>query len=314
MAFHLVTGGGGFIGSNIVKELLKRGEKVRVLDNFSTGRRENLLPILSDIELIEGDIRSYHTVLDALDGVEYIYHQAALPSVPRSISDPITSNDVNISGTLNLLDVARRSKTIKRIVFASSSSVYGDAPEPKKVETLIPRPLSPYAVNKLCDEYYCQVFYKLYGLETVVIRYFNVFGGNQDPNSPYSAVIPKFIRLMKRGESPTIYGDGSTSRDFTYVQNVVWANLAAATAPNVAGEVVNIACGESYSLNELVEGINEALNTKIQPIYTDFRKGDIKFSLADISKAKSLLNYRVLIPFREGLKLTVEEMLQRKDV
>lgn len=314
MSLHLVTGGGGFIGSNIVKELIHRGEEVRVLDNFATGRRQNLLPILDKIELVEGDLRSYHTVLEALEGVHYIYHQAALPSVPRSIRDPLTSNEVNINGTLNLLDVARRSSTINRIVLASSSSVYGDAPEPMKVETLPPRPLSPYAVNKLCDEYYFQVFYQLYGLETVVIRYFNVFGGNQDPNSQYSAVIPKFIRLMKNGESPTIYGDGTTSRDFTYVQNVVWANLAAATSKDAVGQIMNVACGESYSLNDLIDGINAALGTEIKPIYTDFRKGDIKYSLADIRKAKQFLGYEVLVPFREGLKLTVAEMLQRNDV
>ena len=225
----LVTGGAGFIGSNIVEELLKRGYSVRILDNFSTGRRENIKEFLNDIELIEGDIRSYHTVQKAVKGIDVILHQAALPSVPRSINDPITTNEVNVGGTLNILDAAKDAG-VKRIVFASSSSVYGDNPVLPKHEGMLPNPLSPYAVSKLTGEHYMRVFNKLYGLETISLRYFNVFGPKQDPNSQYSAVIPKFIKAIKEDRKPIIYGDGMQSRDFTYVANVVEANILAATA------------------------------------------------------------------------------------
>ena len=251
----LVTGGAGFIGSNIVEDLLKRGYSTRVLDNFSTGKRENLKPFEKDIELIEGDIRSFHIVAEAVKGVDIILHQAALPSVPRSIKDPITSNEVNVVGTLNILEAAREHK-VKRVVYASSSSVYGDNPELPKHEGMLPNPLSPYAVSKLAGEKYCSVFSRLYGIETVVLRYFNVFGPRQDPNSQYSAVIPLFVKAIMSDKQPTIFGDGTQSRDFTYVANVVEANILAATKDIESGLVMNCACHEQITLNELVLQIN----------------------------------------------------------
>jgi len=254
MAKYLVTGGAGFIGSHIVEELLNRGEFVRVLDNFSTGRRQNILPFIDNpnFELIEGDLRSYHIVLEAVRGIDYVLHQGALPSVPRSVKDPITTNDVNVNGTLNILD-ASINAGVKRVVFASSSSIYGNSEELPKREDMKPAPESPYAISKYAGERYCQIFTKLYGLETVCLRYFNVFGPRQDPNSQYSAVIPKFIRLIKEGQSPIIYGDGEASRDFTYVVNVVNANLLACTSKYAVGEVFNIACGGSITINQLVK-------------------------------------------------------------
>ncbi len=305
MARYLITGGAGFIGSNIVEELLRRGEFVRVLDNFSTGRRSNLDKFTNDIDLIEGDIRSYHVVQKACQGIDFVLHQAALPSVPRSIFDPITSNDVNVNGTLNILHAAKESK-VKRVVYASSSSVYGDNPKSPKSEDFIPNPKSPYAVSKLTGEYYCKVFYQIYGLETVSLRYFNVFGLRQDPNSQYAAVIPKFLKMIKNGISPTIHGDGNQSRDFTFVRNNVEANILACIAPNAAGKVFNIACGESFSLNELVQMLNQLMGTSIQPVYGPERSGDVKHSLADISRAKEDLNYRPTVMFKEGLKILVD--------
>ncbi len=253
MATYLVTGGAGFIGSNIVKELLERGETVRVLDNFSTGKRENLDAFKNSarFNLIEGDLRSFHIVRDAVKGVDFILHQGALPSVPRSINDPITSNDVNILGTLNVLEAAKEFG-VHRVVYASSSSVYGNNEISPKVEEMPVQPLSPYSLSKYTGERYCQIYYQLYGLETVCLRYFNVFGPNQDPSSQYSAVIPKFIRLINEGMSPVIYGDGTQSRDFTYVTNNVSANLLACTSKSAVGQVLNIACGKSYSLLDLV--------------------------------------------------------------
>jgi nucleoside-diphosphate-sugar epimerase len=302
---YLVTGGAGFIGSNIVEELLKRGFSVRVLDNFSTGKRENLHPFEKDIELIEGDIRSYHTVNQAVKGIDIILHQAALPSVPRSINDPLTTNDVNVGGTLNILDAAKDHK-VKRIVFASSSSVYGDNPELPKQEDMMPKPLSPYAVSKLASEKYCQVFGKLYNIETVVLRYFNVFGPRQDPNSQYSAVIPKFIKLMTNNQSPTIYGDGTQSRDFTYISNIVEGNILAATAEVETGLVMNCACHGQVTLNQLVQQLSELLNKTIKPIYGERKPGDIKHSFANINLITEKLNYKPLVDFKEGLKRTVE--------
>ena len=248
---YLVTGGAGFIGSNIVEELLKRGEEVRVLDNFSTGKRENLKGFGKDVELIEGDIRSYHIVKQAVAGIDVVLHQAALPSVPRSINDPITSNEVNVGGTLNMLDASKEAG-VKRFVFASSSSIYGDTPELPKHEGMTPNPLSPYAVSKLAGEKYCRVFAQVYGLHTVALRYFNVFGPRQDPNSQYSAVIPKFIKMISNDERPSIYGDGSQTRDFTYVENVVEANILAATKECDSGLVMNAACHDQIELNYLV--------------------------------------------------------------
>jgi len=303
----LVTGGAGFIGSNIVEELLKQGHSVRVLDNFSTGKRENLKVFNSDIELIEGDIRSYHIVRQAVNGIEVILHQAALPSVPRSINDPITTNEVNVMGTLNLLDAAK-DEGVKRIVYASSSSVYGNSPELPKREDMLPNPLSPYAVSKLAGEKYCQVFSKLYGIETIILRYFNVFGPRQDPNSQYSAVIPKFIKLIADEQRPTIYGDGTQSRDFTYVANVVEGNLLAATKDVKSGLVMNCACHGQITLNELVIKINNLLNKNIEPIYADPRPGDIKHSFADISNIKAQLNYTPSISFEDGLNKTYNSL------
>ncbi len=313
MALYLVTGGAGFIGSNIVEELLRRGESVRVLDNFSTGKRENIEQIVSIIkkeftsdlkfELVEGDIRSYHIVREAVEGVNFVLHQAALPSVPRSVKDPITSNEVNVVGTLNILNAARDAK-VKRIVYASSSSVYGDLDVLPKTEDMLPKPLSPYAVSKLAGEKYCQVFTKLYGLETVILRYFNVFGPRQDPASQYSAVIPKFISLMKTGQSPTIYGDGSQSRDFTYVCNAVEANLLACQegSEQLSGEVFNIAAGKRVTINDLVRSINQLLNVTVQAEHAEPRPGDVKHSLANIGKARQFLGYDPKVDFNQGLK------------
>lgn len=302
---YLVTGGAGFIGSNIVAELLKRGNEVRVLDNFSSGKRENLKEFSNDIELIEGDIRSYHIVSQAVKGVEVVLHQAALPSVPRSIKDPITSNDVNVNGTLNILD-ASVLNGVRRVVYASSSSVYGDNPELPKHERMLPNPLSPYAVSKLAGEKYCSVFSQIYGLETISLRYFNVFGPNQDPSSQYSAVIPKFIRAMRNNEQPLIFGDGKQSRDFTYVSNVVDANILSATAECNSGIAMNCAFSGFITLNELVDKINENIGKNIKPVYEKPRAGDIKHSFADINLAKSKLNYSPRIDFENGLKLTIE--------
>ena len=305
MAEYLVTGGAGFIGSNIVQELLKRSGKVRILDNFSTGKRQNLRPFLDDIELIEGDIRSYHIVREAVRGVDFILHQAALPSVPRSIKDPITTNEVNVVGILNVLDAAREAG-VKRVVYASSSSIYGNSEILPKVEEMTPDPLSPYAVSKLAGEKYCKVFYEIYGLETVCLRYFNVFGPNQDPNSQYSAAIPKFITAILNGSQPTIYGDGEQSRDFTYVENVVQANLLACEAEKVGGEVLNIACGERITVNKLVGKINEILGKNVQAKYVDEREGEVKHSLASVERAKQCLGYEPRVSFEEGLKKTIE--------
>jgi len=307
MAIYLVTGGAGFIGSNIVKELLVRGEQVRVLDNFSTGKRENLFPFKEnpDLEVFEGDLRSFHIVRDAVKGVDYVLHQGALPSVPRSVKDPITSNDVNINGTLNVLE-ASKEFGVKRVVFASSSSVYGNSEAMPKMETMPVAPLSPYALTKYTGERYCQIYYQLYGLETVALRYFNVFGPNQDPTSQYSAVIPKFIKMMKEGKRPVIYGDGTQSRDFTYVSNNVEANILACTAHGVAGEVFNIACGERYTLIELVDSINQLIGKNIEPIFQKERPGDVKHSLAGIEKAQIILGFKVAKKFNEGLKMIIK--------
>jgi len=308
---YLVTGGAGFIGSNIVKELLNRGEEVKVLDNFSTGKRENVLNFISkpNFELIEGDLRSFHTVRDAVRGVDYVLHQGALPSVPRSIVDPITTNDVNVLGTLNVLEAAKEFN-VKKVVFASSSSVYGNNPTSPKTETMPVAPLSPYAVSKYTSERYCQIYTQIYGLKTVCLRYFNVFGGNQDPTSQYSAVIPKFIKAMINDKAPVVYGDGTQSRDFTFVENNVNANLLACLNEKANGEVINIACGESYTLLDLVDSINKILNKNIDPVFEAPKKGDVRHSLADISKAKNILAYHVSIPFIEGLERTISKYIE----
>ena len=302
---YLVTGGAGFIGSNIAEALLEMGENVRILDNFSTGRRENLAKLEGKpgFSLAEGDLRNYAEVLKAAEGVDYILHQGALPSVPRSVADPVTSNEVNITGTLHVLQAARQTG-VKRVVYASSSSVYGNNPTLPKVETMPISPLSPYALTKYSGERYCQIFYQIYGLETVCLRYFNVFGPRQDPGSPYSAVIPKFIRLMKQGIRPTIYGDGLQSRDFTYVENNIRANLLACTAEKAPGNVYNIACGSRYTLLDLSNALNELLGTRLDPIFEENRQGDVKHSLAGIEAAREDLGFEVSVGFMEGLRLT----------
>ncbi|MCK4248903.1 MAG: SDR family oxidoreductase [Candidatus Omnitrophica bacterium] len=308
MKTFLVTGGAGFIGSNIVEALIKSGcNKVRVVDNFFAGTKENLDPFLDKIELIEGDIRDKSFMEEICDGVDIILHQAALCSVPRSIDDPVSSNDVNVAGTLNLL-VAARKGGVKRVVYASSSSVYGDTPSLPKKEDQRPEPVSPYAVSKLAAEYYCQVFSGIYGLETVSLRYFNVFGPRQDPHSKYAAVVPNFISAILKGRPPKIHGDGKQSRDFTYIDNVVQANLKAAAAPasDVMGRVFNIACGEQHTVLEITETIMAITGGKIKPEFIPLRQGDVLHSLADISGAKEDLGYKPGIGFRDGLKKTVE--------
>lgn len=309
---YLVAGGSGFIGSNIVAALISRGLKVRVLDNFSSGRRRNLADLEDRIELIEGDIRDYWTVTNAMEGVNIVLHQAALPSVERSVDNPLTSNEVNINGTLNLLEAARRNQ-VRKFVYASSSSIYGDSPTLPRGEEAKPQPLSPYAITKLAGEEYCTTYHRIYGLPTVSLRYFNVFGPRQNPNSQYAAVIPKFITQISRGEPPVIYGDGEQSRDFTYVSNVVEANLMACEAEKVAGEIINVACGACFSLNQLVVLLNQIMGTDIQPKYVPVKPGDVKQSLADVRKAQRLLGYHPNVDLRQGLTLTVEHLVGKRE-
>lgn len=306
MPTYLVTGGAGFIGSNIVERLVAQGETVRILDNFATGRRENLRDFEGKATLIEGDLCDLPTVQTATAGVDYVLHQAAIPSVPRSVKDPIGSNRANVDGTLNLL-VAARDAGVKRLVFAASSSAYGNTRRLPKVETIRPDPLSPYAAAKLVGEYYCKIFTEVFGFETISLRYFNVFGPRQDPTSQYAAVIPLFITAMLRGQQPTIFGDGEQSRDFTFVENVVHANLLATKAPKKAcGQVLNTACGDRKTLNQLVAILNELLGTNIKPVYAPPRAGDVLHSHADIRRAQKLLGYQPQVTFEEGLCRTVE--------
>jgi len=302
---YLITGGAGFIGSNIAERLLTLGEEVRIFDDFSTGKEENLSEMINDVELIRGDLRDFETVSKAVSGMDYVLHQGALPSVPRSIEDPINTGDVNTGGTLNILK-ASLEKGVKRVVYASSSSIYGNSPTLPKEETMPMNPLSPYAVAKMAAESYCRNYYGVYGLETVTLRYFNVFGPKQDPTSQYSAVIPLFFSLMKEGTSPTIHGDGLQSRDFTYIANVIDANLKACKADRAEGEMFNIGYGEKHTLLSLVEIINEILGSAVEPVFGPERKGDVKHSLADISKARSILGYEPEISFKEGLRLYFE--------
>ena len=309
---YLVTGGAGFIGSHIVEELVRRGETVRVLDNFITGKRENIAPFLNLVELNEGDIRDLKTCRQALEGIDYVLHQAALPSVPRSIEDPLLTNDINVRGTLNLLLASCEAK-IKRFVFASSSSVYGDDPQLPKKEGSEGIPLSPYAVSKFAGEKYCQVFAEIYGLETVSLRYFNIFGPRQDPLSQYAAAVPLFITRILAKQSPQIYGDGEQSRDFTYVANVVEANLRAVEAPpEASGGVFNIACGERTTVNTLVKEIGKLTKCLVEPVYIAPRAGDIKHSFADINKTRKALHFEPLMSFRQGLKKTVIWFKERR--
>ncbi len=305
MHSYLVAGGAGFIGSNIVHELVKRGEEVKVLDNLSTGNMQNISDILDAIEFVHVDVRDLESVRKAVKGVDFVMHQAALPSVARSVDNPIDSNEVNVNGTLNLL-VASRDAGVKRFVYAASSSAYGNSPALPKNEDMPSRPLSPYAVSKLLGEHYCRIFHTIYELETVSLRYFNVFGPRQDPASPYSAAIPKFINAILKGDPVTIYGDGEQSRDFTYIQNVVNANLLACEAPDAAGTVINVACGDQISLNLLISIIEEELGIEAQRVYTQPLPGDVKHSRADISRARELLGYEPAVAFDEGLKMTVQ--------
>ena len=304
MPIYLVTGGAGFIGSNIVHALLERGGQVRVLDSLTTGRPANLADVAERVELIQADLRDGEAVGRAMRGVQAVFHQAALPSVARSVADPLASHQVNATGTLGLL-LAAREAGVRRFVYASSSSVYGDTPVMPKSEDLPTSPLSPYAVSKLAGEQYCRVFTRLYGLETVCLRYFNVFGPRQDPASEYAAVIPKFIGAMLRGEQPLVHGDGTQSRDFSYIANVVQANLLAAETPSVGGEVFNVACGQRFSLLDLVASLNRILGTAIEPRFGPARPGDVKHSLADVSHAQRLLGYEPTIQFEDGLRLAV---------
>jgi UDP-glucose 4-epimerase len=303
----LVTGGGGFIGSHLADRLCRDGHRVRVLDNFATGRRENLLHLITDIELIEGDIQSYERVHNAVRGSELVFHAAALPSVPRSVQDPLTSNASNVTGTLNVL-LASRDEGVRRVVFASSSSVYGANRELPKREDMPAHPIAPYAVAKLAAEGYCRAFFDVYGLETVSLRYFNVFGPRQDPVSQYAAVIPSFITALIGGQSPVVYGDGEQSRDFTYVDNAVEAGLLAADADGVAGETFNVACGERTSLNEVLAALRELSGCQEAAEYADPRPGDVAHSLADISRARERLGYEPGIGVRRGLELTYQHI------
>jgi UDP-glucose 4-epimerase len=306
MPTYLITGVAGFIGSSIARVLLKRGEKVRGIDNLATGNGENIEELLPHLDFQQSDIRDLAAVKKACSGVDYVLHQAALASVPRSVKEPLLTNEVNVGGTLNVL-VAAKGAGVKRVVYAASSSAYGDTPTLPKHEGMLPNPISPYAVSKLAGEHYMSAFYRVYGLETVSLRYFNIFGPRQDANSEYSAVLAKFITSMLNGQTPVIFGDGEQSRDFTYVDNAVQANLLACTAPAqpVAGQVFNVATGQRYTLNQTVELVRELTNFNGQPEFTAERAGDVKHSLADISRAQQHLGYSASVDFKEGLKLTV---------
>ena len=304
MAHYLVTGGAGFIGSHLVEELVRRGERVRVVDSLITGKRENLAHV-SPVEFLEGDLADLDVARRAVEGVEYVLHQAAIPSVPRSVQDPITSNRANIDASLNVL-VAARDAGVRRVVYAGSSSAYGNTPTLPKVETMATAPLSPYALQKLVAEQYCQMFAHLYGLETVTIRYFNVFGPRQDPSSPYSGVISLFISALVEKRRPTIYGDGGQTRDFTYVANVVDGVLRACRAADASGEVINVATGGRISLNELFQTLKSLTRAAVDPIYAEARAGDVRDSQADIAKARRLLGYQPIVGLEQGLEKTVE--------
>lgn len=301
MGIALVTGGAGFIGSHIVRALLERSRAVRVLDDCSTGKRENLAEVADRIEFVQGDICDANTVARCMRGVETVFHLAARASVPRSVAEPLAAHHINVTGTVNLL-IAARDAGVRRFVYSASSSAYGDTPVMPKTVDMRPLPLSPYAVSKLAAEYYCTCWTHVYGLPTVSLRYFNVFGPRQDPDSPYAAVIPAFVSRMLRGERPIVYGDGEQSRDFCFIENVVAANLLAAEVPTVRGEVVNIACGQRTTLNEIVRDINRLLGTDIAPEYQPPRAGDVRHSLADISTAEHVLGYRPRVMFAEGLE------------
>ena len=305
MIDYLITGGAGFIGSNLAQHLVEHDLRVRIFDNFSSGKRDNVTAFSDKIEIIENDLRVLESVKHAMEGVRYVLHAGAMPSVPRSVDDPVTTNQANITGTLNVL-VAARDAGVKRVVFSSSSSVYGDTPVLPKIENMPPSPLSPYAIHKITGEYYARAFYQLYGLETVSLRYFNVFGPRQDPQSQYAAVIPRFITAILKEEPPTIFGDGKQTRDFSHIENVIDANLVACKAPKEAlGETFNIACGGRTSLLELVDTINGIAGKKIAPRFEAPRPGDVRDSQADITKAGKLLGWKPRVDFREGIEKAV---------
>ena len=305
MSTCLVTGGAGFIGSHIVEALVRRGDRVRVLDNFDTGNRANLQAVAGQIELITGSVADSAAVAKAVAGCDVVFHQAALASVPRSVADPLATHTVCATGTLTVLDEARKAK-VRRVVYAGSSSAYGNQPQPQKRETDLPSPLSPYAAAKLAAELYCEAFFHSYGLEAVALRYFNVFGPRQDPKGPYAAVIPIFIQKILAGEQPTIFGDGLQTRDFTYVENVVQANLKAAEAKNAAGQVFNVGNGVSLTLLHLLKELNAIFGKNVQPQFQPERAGDVRDSLADITRARTVLGFEPQVQLAEGLRRTVE--------
>ena len=301
----LVTGGAGFIGSHLVHRLVQLGRTVRVLDNFSTGRRSNLDEIAARIELIEGDMADPAVARRACAGVDVVLHEAAVPSVPKSVADPLTSHRANVEGTFQLLLAARDAK-VRRFVYAGSSSAYGESKTLPKVESMPTDPLSPYAVQKLTGEYYCRAFAKCYGMQTLTMRYFNVFGPRQDPKSQYAAAIPAFVTAILHDRAPTVYGDGEQTRDFTYIENVIFANLLAASADRTSGEVINIACGGRISINQIIAEINKHVGKEIKPEYVEARPGDIKHSAADITLARSVIGYEPLVPTLEGLRMAMD--------
>ncbi|MFH1778087.1 MAG: SDR family oxidoreductase [Candidatus Omnitrophota bacterium] len=309
MSSYLVTGGAGFIGSNIAEQLAEKGNKVIIIDNLESGKLENIETFKDTVEFVKGDIRDRKLLDKILPGVEYISHQAALRSVPKSLDNPQSYNEVNIAGTLTLLEAARDAR-VKRVVFASSSSIYGDTEILPQTEDILPKLISPYALSKLAGEYYCRIFTKNFGMETVSLRYFNVFGPRQSLENEYAVVIPKFITCMLRDESPPVHGDGLQSRDFSYIDNVVLANILACKANNVAGEVFNIACNERHTVLDIIKVTNMILGKDINPIHEPPRKGDVRHTEADISKAKKLLNYKPSVGFEEGIKKTIEYFKQ----
>lgn len=304
-SLYLVTGGAGFIGSSLARALLARGDRVRIIDNLSSGKKENIADIRADVDFIEGDILDDVALAHAVTGVEVVFHEAAIPSVPKSMAEPIENHAANATGTLRVLDHARRAG-VRRVVYAASSAAYGDDPRLPKTEAMIPAPISPYGGSKLAGEIYCQVYAAAYGLETVCLRYFNVFGPRQDPQSEYAAVIPKFITLALAGKTPTIFGDGLQSRDFCFIDNVIEANFKAAEVPGVSGRVFNVACGVATTLNDVVRLIGKAIGVPLEARHAEERAGDIKHSVADISAARAGLGYTAGVSFEEGLRRTIE--------
>ncbi len=303
----LVTGGAGFIGSHLVDRLLLEGWSVRVIDDFSSGRVENLADARARVELVQGDLCDEETLAQVTEGIDVVFHQGAVPSVPRSVEEPLRTNHVNVTGTLLVLEQARRAG-VRRVVYAASSSAYGDAPELPKVESMPPRPRSPYALQKYAGEVYCRLYHELYGLETVALRYFNVFGPRQDPASEYAAVVPRFVEACLAGRAACVYGDGEQTRDFTFVEDAVRANLLAAQAPKAPGQVVNVAGGKRVSLNQLLGEIQDLTGTGLEPVHQAPRPGDVRDSLADLRRAREALGFEPSVSLREGLRRTIEHM------